>query len=287
MVSIEVVESGLACNCKCPNCWADLIARKGEVNIHHFAHASWVECVWAYESAIHKLAKQILEEEKQIHLPDSWNWKLKKWQVLKFSRITLEKTEDRNRPDAIGVFLDKDNLEKTIWIEFANTHFVNEEKENRIKELGISCIEINIREQTEKGLKSFLIGKWHERKWINNTFERSEDIILQPFLGDWWILRKSEAQRNPNAQTEEQISKRLDSAKIDYERYLKKNKEFEEEGRKVIDRFSPKYSRPYNCPIRNEYFVWCKNCTYKISLFEDKWWYSSGMCGYWAKRKQP
>ena len=37
MVSVDEVERGLACNCKCPSCDGRLVARKADVNAHHFA----------------------------------------------------------------------------------------------------------------------------------------------------------------------------------------------------------------------------------------------------------
>ncbi|MGN5043167.1 competence protein CoiA family protein [Aeromonas sp. 3P] len=38
IVSIEDVPSGKACGCTCIDCNEPLVAKKGEVNRHHFAH---------------------------------------------------------------------------------------------------------------------------------------------------------------------------------------------------------------------------------------------------------
>lgn len=50
LVHISEVENGLQCNCKCPSCKQLLIAKKGNVNDHHFAHISHIECKYGYET---------------------------------------------------------------------------------------------------------------------------------------------------------------------------------------------------------------------------------------------
>ena len=40
LVQIENVERGLACKCTCFECGETVIARKGDIKEHHFAHAS-------------------------------------------------------------------------------------------------------------------------------------------------------------------------------------------------------------------------------------------------------
>ena len=59
LVSVDQVEKGMACNCICPACKSQLVARKGEVREHHFRHKE-VHCSW--ESYLHKLGKKRLKE---------------------------------------------------------------------------------------------------------------------------------------------------------------------------------------------------------------------------------
>src|SRR5215831_3108853 len=71
IVSIDEVENGINCKCHCPRCNAPLNARnQGKIRIHHFAHVTEYNCKGAVESAIHKLAKEIVFETKQIFLPN-------------------------------------------------------------------------------------------------------------------------------------------------------------------------------------------------------------------------
>ena len=62
LVSIEDVESGLACGCICSACKQNLVAKKGNVMGHHFAHASQTSCEYAYETSLHLLAKEIFKD---------------------------------------------------------------------------------------------------------------------------------------------------------------------------------------------------------------------------------
>lgn len=56
----DVALRGLNCNCKCAACQGDFIARKGEKNVHHFAHQSNYDCVYANEIAVYLLVKKML-----------------------------------------------------------------------------------------------------------------------------------------------------------------------------------------------------------------------------------
>jgi hypothetical protein len=59
MRGIDEVEQGLACNCECPECGSPLIARKGAVRVHHFAHQG-ESCTTGAETALHRMAKEIV-----------------------------------------------------------------------------------------------------------------------------------------------------------------------------------------------------------------------------------
>lgn len=69
------VSRGLACDCVCPVCDLDLVAKQGTSVVWHFAHASentgHGTSVGCGESAIHKLAKKVLlsANGKILHLP--------------------------------------------------------------------------------------------------------------------------------------------------------------------------------------------------------------------------
>ena len=69
IVSIDEVQSGKECGCVCPACGDELIARKGEKRMHHFAHRSNEDCEYGYESSLHLAAKDILSRSEKMVIP--------------------------------------------------------------------------------------------------------------------------------------------------------------------------------------------------------------------------
>ena len=59
-VHVDDVPRGLACNSICPNCKAALVAKKGRIKQHHFAHASDPGGSCTPESYLHATAKILL-----------------------------------------------------------------------------------------------------------------------------------------------------------------------------------------------------------------------------------
>lgn len=47
LIHISEADRGLACGCRCPACGEMLVARKGPVKVHHFAHYSSQGCRYA------------------------------------------------------------------------------------------------------------------------------------------------------------------------------------------------------------------------------------------------
>jgi hypothetical protein len=66
LVSITHVPAGRACGCVCPACGAALIARKGHIKRHHFAHATPTACLG--ETVLHEVGKRLLHARITRHL---------------------------------------------------------------------------------------------------------------------------------------------------------------------------------------------------------------------------
>lgn len=77
LVHISDVENGLQPDCTCPACKSPLVARKGSLKVHHFAHAAESNC--QPETVMHLLGKQLLAEtidaaiREGVPLWLSWN----------------------------------------------------------------------------------------------------------------------------------------------------------------------------------------------------------------------
>ncbi len=75
-VDVFNVPRGKKCGCICPSCKTPLIARHGEVNEWHFAHASRTvysktenECKFSFYVSVRMMARQIIGEYLEIILP--------------------------------------------------------------------------------------------------------------------------------------------------------------------------------------------------------------------------
>ena len=177
LVDITQVSGGLACGCVCPACSSPLVARKGAKTVHHFAHHSTVQCVGAYQTALHLAAKDIFQKHRKIRLPAvvsatgcgyGGSVTLHSEQTLVFDEVLLEKKMGNIIPDIILLKGDK-----KLFVEVAVTHFVDEKKRNAIVQAGITTLEIDLssldRDLTLSDLERILVDDLTHKKWIYNT----------------------------------------------------------------------------------------------------------------------
>lgn len=166
LVHVDDVAKGMKCGCHCPHCDAPLYAKNaGQIREHHFAHAHGHECEGAYESSLHLLAKEVLQEAGRIMLPPSNSGAFPSG-LVRIHNVEVEKWDDRYgfRPDVEGIM---DNGERLL-IEFLVSHKVDGKKRQIILDNHLKCIEIDINylalDRAE--LKEFLTGSTADRKWI-------------------------------------------------------------------------------------------------------------------------
>ena len=67
IIHISQAESGMSGDYLCPKCGSILIAKKGDIRSHHFAHYNFEQCTGAQESALHFMAKDILKQHKYLY----------------------------------------------------------------------------------------------------------------------------------------------------------------------------------------------------------------------------
>lgn len=162
LVHVDDVPKGLKCSCFCPHCGAKLYAKNGG---HHFAHEHGAECEGAYESLMHRLAKEILQSTGCIRLPESED-NSKPSGLVKIHNIEIEEWDDQYgiRPDAEGIL---DNGQR-LMIEFFFSHKVDGKKRGIILDNNLLCIEIDInyQELDREELKRFLTGSTEDREWV-------------------------------------------------------------------------------------------------------------------------
>lgn len=186
LVHIDDVANGLSCGCICPNCETQFVAynNPNNKNANHFQHLSKTKCRNYYETAIHYLAKKIIEEHKTLTVPNikfnlsgyaegysqrvvqSSERTIEKIN-LSFDKVILEKKEIDVIPDLKCITKDR-----ILFIEIAVTHFVDEKKKSKIRKNEFPTLEINLSKfdrsiQKEK-LKQCLTGSIDNMTWLYN-----------------------------------------------------------------------------------------------------------------------
>ncbi len=146
MMAPTEVSRGLACACVCPKCQAPLIARQGERSVHHFAHAAETpSCQGAVESALHKMAKQIVADARIIRLPPAFvdiNGESERimWpQTWAYDQAACEQTVHGLRPDVVV-----SNQFRTVAVEIFVAHRAEQPKINQLAKIGLDAIEIGL-----------------------------------------------------------------------------------------------------------------------------------------------
>lgn len=133
MRGINEVEQGLACNCECPECGSPLVARKGAVRVHHFAHRG-ATCTTGAETALHRMAKQIVADERRLVQPGEDTPT-----VFRDAALPDEMCWAGRRPDVV---LWSESM--TVHVEVTVTHRCGPEKLDEIVRKGIPTIELDL-----------------------------------------------------------------------------------------------------------------------------------------------
>lgn len=252
IVNINEVANGLKCNCLCPHCNVKLIAKtEGKKKKPHFAHYedSNRECnaSKANESALHKMAKDIVLEEKAFRIPALKipkkniplnlpleisaqlpnDYTHKKAQKIAFDYVELEKQYSNFQPDIVGFKADG-----KLFIEIAVTHFVDDKKAESVAKMGISMVEVDLSQFidvpiSKEKLKENLLESDELKKWIyNRHYKEAESKAYDLFQNHKITIKYNNKKRieeekkrkKEEIRRREQIaeSKRLAELKIQY-----------------------------------------------------------------------
>lgn len=163
----------------CPDCASPLIARRGEQRVWHFAHIAAAECRRAGETALHRMAKEIISESMSILLPafevDTGVQSLvvQQEREVTFDRIDEEVPQEGFRPDLLAT-LSANGKAHRLLIEVYVTHRVDEVKLARLRRNGVSVIEIDLSRvgRTLSGVElKELILRAAPRRWLVHRAE--------------------------------------------------------------------------------------------------------------------
>lgn len=161
---IAEVPRGLACGCTCLECGGGVIARKGEMLAHHFAHIAGEPCNGS-ETQAHLFAKSVIEKARSVHLPSLDTYGLIDPEPQSFEEIELEKRHSQIKPDLIAT-----RKGRSLLIEIRVTHAVDLKKREWLQQNRLSCIEIDLRKVRYKPDEELepAILRTAPRRWISH-----------------------------------------------------------------------------------------------------------------------
>lgn len=162
MWPVSKVQEGIACGCYCPACNHPLVAKakNSRVRRAHFAHYRLADCKGGFESAIHKMAKQLIFEQLRVALP-AWDGDLDmpnppSLNDIEGNRLTGRRVEfparnaslksvqlEEHRADYVPDISAQDEF-GPLFIEIRFTHAVDADKRLRIQSEGIRLVEIDL-----------------------------------------------------------------------------------------------------------------------------------------------
>lgn len=205
MVSPTEVERGTACGCICPQCGLPLVAKKGDVLRHHFAHSSEGCGSGALETSLHKMAKQIIADARKVWTPELMVYMSLPKEYIEVRRdvckeawatgdVTLEERFADFQPDAV--------IHSTwgaIGVEIFVSHAVDATKREKIKTAQLPTIEIDLSDYDRNislvELTHFVL-RGAPRFWV---FHPREAIARESANRELTYLLKEKAERRAEA----------------------------------------------------------------------------------------
>lgn len=195
LLHISEVDSGEACDCHCIDCNAVLLARKGTLNAHHFAHKNNTPLKNCGETALHKAAKQCVANMGSIMLPEyhleigtkdgAFMFNPISLVEMQISGVALEKPREGYIPDCTI----HDPYMGLLDIEIMVTHKVDDEKVLKVRASGIEMIEIDLSRLLNKRVElSELEDAIHyaaPRQWINKINRLEYKELANAVIQQW------------------------------------------------------------------------------------------------------
>ena len=187
---IDDVESGLKCNCVCPECDSPLIAKKGPIKADHFSHYKTTEQQACRETAVHLMAKHVLSNASTILFPTYRYQSKNVYSLLRepfgsACEFLLEPLDVSNcreevylpehqiKPDVICATV-IEGLELEVAIEVAVTHEVDQEKAEKIAAADLPSFEIDLSDLTSAPQLTFkdieqALSEKARLSWLNES----------------------------------------------------------------------------------------------------------------------
>ncbi len=197
LVSIADVERGLKCNCTCSKCGKPLVAKKGEVKDHHFAHSVDSDCTG--ETLKHYFAKQEIAEKKYLNLPHPTKYV---YSLTDFKTVELEKRIGDSQYIADVICTTANG--KQLVIEIVVTHDLDNDKRNYLITNEVTTLKIDVNdwdyqaqrlnEYMLQGNNNWVYNKKAELGKERRKKEIEEDVAEQ--LRKWKLEKRQDKEWN-------------------------------------------------------------------------------------------
>lgn len=194
-VSIKDVTSGLECGCFCPACLSPLIAKKGEVRAHHFAHHKNKDCGYDYLGSLYLLAEKILKNIKSIYIPDINIYDNGRFvrNLKKGCQLAVDKVERKDgKKTELIVYYNRIPLQIKL---LKSTRTISSLKK-KMAEIKQAMIAIDISEidewESEVQLKNLLTNSTDKKIWIYSPKAAKEEEKLALAKKQDLIIKENE-----------------------------------------------------------------------------------------------
>ena len=217
-VHISQAVSGLPCNCRCPGCGAELVAKKGEGTAHHFAHRSRSDCAYGPESALHDYSKRLVARQTAFRTPDlrvferedEYGFRAEetvRGKLYAVESSALERPHGDVVPD-IQLLTDSG----LVFVEIAVTHFVDRDKRSKLARIGIPTVEIDLSsiaaDSPLEAVERAVLEDMSRRKWAYHPDEPGLQASLTEKLRE--RLSEHEASRGFSWDPEDEDDGRIE-----------------------------------------------------------------------------
>lgn len=191
------VPLGLECGCTCPECGEQLVARnrdfEGRQRVRHFRHAGTSSCPGGVETALHRMAKEVLGSAESVLLP--------RWasgdvviepEALSVvdARLEVSLLKGATRPDVLIHGLAADVEFDSLCVEVRVHHAVDDAKRELLAMHGMDVMEIDLSDLDDETLadpvafRRELLENAGNRTWIHlacgrYVSERSEQAVIE------------------------------------------------------------------------------------------------------------
>lgn len=177
MRHVDHANNGLGCECVCPKCGEILQAVHPEVHQSFFRHHKNVNCLGSQETALHKLAKQIIHDHYEMMVPSQGK--------LNYDGVVLEPMVGFFRADA------KFTVDgKEYFCEVVVKNDVSTKKALFYRTTNRTCIEIDLtsfigKEYSYEEIKEAVLTSVTNKRLIKNEtqIEHQDDYdVLKVFV---------------------------------------------------------------------------------------------------------